>query len=527
MTAIWLFVSLLAVFTIRILPLALWGRPGLTTGDVISHLTLIDAIRQQRDAIPDLSPKFLLSDSESYPIFYHQVLSLLPAKLVDLLEPAIGSIVETLHAGIVFGTAYFFASRLWGVAHPEQIAAAASLLFAITPLLVENPGRVYRMSPRPLSAMLTGTSMLTLVVYLSTGTTAWLFVSAAVAGLVGLTSKFGVQAILFLTSFLAIFSWDFRPLQLPLLGFICAFIFSRGHYLTVLYGHLHHSAFYCTYLKDKIHYTTSFTYSQIWRWPLTLVRQPREALRLLVTHFLLVGFTFVPAVALLAATYIARPEWIFGEGERWLALWYLSGVATMFLTATPWFRFLGEAFRYVEYSVPAICLLTAVRTFAVNSPVIWEVAAAVSSASVVGVLGSYYVAKLVTRHDAERAALYDWIRTQPASTLLTIDLRLSFLLCFRTPHRAVQANNNAPTGEKLEAYKRLVSRWYPLPDTNLNALIDEYDVDLLVVCDKTVAAIQAKDPGYVYDLSGYEEVFRQGRFRVLKPHKTGAQLVAA
>jgi hypothetical protein len=216
---------------------------------------------------------------------------------------------------------------------------------------------------------------------------------------------------------------------------------------------------------------------------------------------------------------------MFGETERWLAIWSLSGVAAMFVTAAPWFRFLGESFRYVEYSVPALCILTAARTLALNDPRLWQLAAAVAGASVVGILGSYYIAKLVTHHDVDRSALYEWIRKQPASILLTIDLYGSFR-CAAHPHRAVQANNNAPTGARTEAYKRLITRWYPLPDTNLKALWTN-TMSTCLLSRQDHRCNQVRDPEYAYDLSGYEEVFRQGRYRVLKPRKTGDQRMAA
>lgn len=527
MVALWLIVSMLAVFTVRIMPFLLWGRPGLTTGDVVNHLNLIDSFRVNRHRRPDFSAKFLLSDPENYPTLFHQVLALLPQRVVDRFEPAIGSVVETLHAGLIFGATYFFAAQLWLLPNPEQIAAAAVLLFAATPLLVENPGRVYRLSPRPASAMLTGTSLLLLTIYLSSGQSRWLLVAALVAATVALTSKFGVQAILFLTGFMSLLALDARPLWLPALGFLFAVLLSRGHYLRVLYGHVHHSWFYCTYLRDKIYYTTAYTYTQLLKWPLTLVKYPRTALRLLVTHFLLVGFTFVPWVFLLAATYWVAPRWIFGDAERWLVLWYAAAVATMFLTAAPWFRFLGESFRYVEYSVPAICILTASRMLALNNRALWAFSSLAAAACIVGIAGSYYVAKFVTREDSDRAALYDWIAKQPASTLLTIDLRLAFLLCFRTPHRAVQVHTNAPSGENLKSYQRLIPRWYPLPNNDLESLVEQYGVDLVVVCDKTVAAIQRTDPGYVYDFTGYEELFQRGRFRVLKPRRVQQRQIAA
>ncbi|MGE3313511.1 MAG: hypothetical protein AB7O26_00255 [Planctomycetaceae bacterium] len=519
--------SLLAVFTVRIMPFLLWGRPGLTTGDVVNHLNLIDSYRANRHRRPDFSSKFLLSDPENYPTLFHQFLAYLPQRVVDRLEPAVGSVVETIHAGLIFCVTCYFASSLWGFANPEHVAAAAVLLFATTPLLIENPGRVYRMSPRPASAMLTGTSMLLLTMYLSSGESRWLLAASLLGAAVALLSKFGVQAILFFTGFLSIFTLDARPLLLPMFAFLFATLLSRGHYLRVLYGHVHHSWFYCTYLRDKIYYTTAYTYTQLVKWPLTLYRAPRLALRLLVQHFLLVGFTFVPWVFLLAATYWVRPEWMFGSAERWLVLWYGAAVATMFVTAAPWFRFLGEAFRYVEYSIPAVCILTAARMFALNDPGLWMFAAVLLVANLIGIAGSYFVAKFVTREDGDRAALYNWVAQQPASTLLTIDLRLSFLLCFRTPHRSVQVHTNAPSGKNLAAFKKLIPRRYPLPNNDLESLVETYGIDLVVVCDKTVAAIQQKDPEYVYELDSYDEVFKQGRFRVLKPRYQSFQQRAA
>src|SRR5438093_12577217 len=96
---------------------------------------------------------------------------------------------------------------------------------------------------------------------------------------------------------------------------------------------------------------------------------------------------------------------------------------------------------------------------------LWQLASILAAVAAAGLACNYWVTAAVRRGDEDRMKLYEWMKQQPASTLLTIDLRLSFLLCFRTPHRAVNVHTNAPQGANLEAYKRLVADAYPSPAT--------------------------------------------------------------
>lgn len=482
----------------------------------MGHLMLIDASRECRHRVPDLRGKFLLAGPESYPTFYHQLLSFLPQAVVDRFEPLLGTVVETAHAAIVFGVSYHFAATCSQHDRPELIAFVAAAMFALTPLLlgIENHGRVYRLSPRALGTLLSAISFLSMVWYVSTGSI-WLLLAAGVsAGIAALASKFAVQAILFISLLMAGVTRDTRFLYILPAGFLAALLISRGHYWAVLKGHLRHSFFYCTYARQRNPAANPPIYGQLLRWPITLLRSPLDGIRQSITNQILMSFVLCPWLPLLFFIYIKHTPGrsAMTEIEWFLVAWSLCGMLAMFLTAIPWLRFLGEASRYVVHSVTPICILCAHGLYSVDDHTTWTLAGIGLVISVFAVTASYAVARLIRRSDGERAALYAWVRQQPSSIILTIDLRLSHLVCFRTPHRAVFLVTNCPSGKQLLDYKRLVPKWYPLPTMDLGKVISDHQVDLIVVDERALELIGSLDPSCTYDLGSYREVYRKGRY---------------
>jgi len=516
--------SLATVFLIRVMPLVLWGRPDLSTGDVINHLNLVDGFRANRHRLPDFQDKFLLAETESYSVMYHWMLSFLPQRVVDHMEPVFGALVETIHGLFLFAAAYLFARHFPFGPNPESVAFIATLLFGATPLLlgIENYGRVFRLSARPFGVLLTTLTFTSIVLFLHTENYAWLGVGGVAFGLVALSSHFGVQAVVLITGFMSIVIADWRPLLIMPIGLVAGTLLSRGHLLRILSGCLYHSYLYCTYFSPITHFTTSYTLTNFISWPVTLFTRPRKAIDLLLTHYLFIPVTLFPWSILLLATYVTRPAWIQPDGslEKQLLGWYVAGNMAMLLTILPWFRFLGEASRYVIHSVTPVCIIASYRLLWIDDSRLWALTGFLSVVAVAGLMCNYWISFAVRRSDPDRKLLYEWIKNQPASTLLTIDLRLSFLLCFRTPHRAVHFHINAPGGKKLEALKRLLSEAYPFPSNNLDNIIREHDVDLLVVDNNAAAQFSERTGGKQYDFSGYELLYELGRFRVYKTHST-------
>ncbi len=524
MTVLLLTASLATVFLIRVMPLILWGRPDLSTGDVINHLNLVDGFRDNRHRLPDFQDKFLLSDAEDYPVLYHWILSFLPQRVVDHMEPVFGAFVETIHGALVFMAAFAFARHFSHSPSPGEVAFCATLMFGATPLLlgIENYGRVFRLSARPVGVLFTAITFTSTVIFLHTENYAWLAVGGFATGLVALSSHFGLQAVVIITGFMCLLTSDARPLLILIIGFATGTIISGGHLLRVLRGCICHSYFYCTYLSTRHPATTDYTLRAFFSWPLTLFSAPGKAAKLLLTHYLFISFTLFPWSMLLLATYVIRPQWMQNDSnlERCLLCWYISGLMAMIVTATPWFRFLGEASRYVIHSITPVCIIASYRLLWIDDPRLWVLAGILAVVAVAGLMCNYWISFAVRRGDEDRKRLYEWIGSVPASTLLTIDLRLGFLLCFRTPHRAVSFHINAPRGSKLTAYKQLISDAYPWPNSDLVTLVREYKVDLLVVDQKAADAFSQRTSGKQYDLSPFELVFETGRFCVYNTKQT-------
>jgi len=355
-----------------------------------------------------------------------------------------------------------------------------------------------------------------------------LLTAAASAGTAALASKFAVQAILFISLFMAAITRDARLLFILPAGVLAALVISRGHYWTVLKGHIRHTFFYCTYVRKRCTAANPPIYGQLLRWPITLLFSPLKGARQAVTNQILMSFILCPWLPLLFITYsVDTPRRSsMAEVEWYLVVWTVSGLLAMFLTATPWLRFLGEASRYVVHSVTPVCILYAHRLFTLDDHTTWTFASIGLVIAVFGVVASYTVAKLVRRSDGDREALYAWVRQQPCSTVLTIDLRLVYLVCFRTPHRAIHLLTNCPSGEKLSAYKRLVPKWFPLPTTDLKEAIGDHQVGLIVVDERALELIRSVDPSYTYDLSQYRVVYRKGRYRAYRAEVAESSAVA-
>lgn len=491
-----------------------WGRPSLTSGDVVGHLFLIDLSRQNHHSIPDVTGKFLLAGPETYPVLFHQLLSFLPQGVVDRLEPLTGTLLEMLQALFVFGVGYGVTHTYWHGASPVAVAFGATCMLALTPLLVENEGRVFRMSARPFGTLLATIALSSMVGYLVTHSP-WFAMGAAVfVALVGLSSKFGVQALVFISVGISILSLDHCPLLILGAGFVVALLLSRGHYWQVLCGHVRHLQFHRSYGASRHPSTLAFNLKQVVGWPVILLRSPKEAIRLLLTHYVFISFTLFPWSILLFASYVYNPHWVAGVAERLFFFWYLAALITMVLTATKWFSFLGEAHRYVIYAVAPVCLLAAYRLVRLNAPILWWIIGSLVLISLAGFVWAYFRYFRARAADPDIQLLYEWLERQTGSTILTIDLRLGYLLCFRTPHRAVNTFSNLPSGAKQEAYKRLWPKWYPYPAQDLWSLIREYGVDMLIVDRRQLESILRRDPTYVYDFAGMRKIYQQGPFVV-------------
>jgi hypothetical protein len=480
---------------------------------------MIDLLRENHHRPPKTVTKFLLAGRVTYPILFHQILSFFPQKTVDWLEPLLGTILEMLQALLVFGVSYGIAHMYWHTTEPIEIAFITSAIFAFTPLLLNR--HVYWLSPRPFGMLLNMCAFINTVMYLLTDSFWFALGTVVFSALTGLSSKFGMQALIFILLGMSILNLDYSLILILGCGFTLALLISRGYYWQILQGHIRHSRFYLNYLADRNLATLSFNLKQIVLWPLILLRSPRYAIQLLFTHYVFISFSLFPWSVLLVISYFYQPRWLGGNVEQIFLSWYLAALGAMLLTSTKWLRFLGESNRYIANAVMPVCLLVTYRLIKLEEPLLWLFAGMLMLINIAGLVfmwisQSHY--RLQTAN-SDREILYKWIKQQPASTILTIDLRLCFLMCFRTPHQGVNLFINVATGSKQEAFKRLIPKWYPFPAQDLWRLVREFDVNLLIVDRSREKDILCRDPTYVYDFTDMTEVYNHGSFTVFNVTK--------
>jgi hypothetical protein len=507
-------IIVLCVFIIRIIPPILWGKRALYRGDTMVHRLIIEKSKKNNHCVPNFEDQFLLTDSETYPTFYHQLLSFLSLETIAKIEPFIGAFLETLQAIFVFMASCKLAEVYWPTVNSFYAASLTTIMFGITPLLFENPARIFHMSERPFGVLMATVSLSGVITSLLINSTGMIIFSAIFVALTLLSSKFGAQALLFLSVGIAILVIDLRPLIILISGVGIALLISRFHYWDILRGHIHHSYLYKTYLADRNPATTVFNLKQLLLWPKTFVRSPVEAIRMLVTHYMLISFSLFAWVFPLAVSYLGWPQWLGGRVEKLLIIWVLAGFTAMMLTATQAFRFLGEPHRYVIYSVAPVCAITAFRLLSINHPVLWLVAAMALFVSIAGSAVAYVNFIKGENRDENIPAIYEFIAKLEPQRILTIDLRLSYVLSYRTSHQVVCPFTNFPGGSKLSQLKQLVPKWWPYPDLDLTKIIKDHQVNLLIVDQNKLDFIKKIDPTYAYDFSNMQPIFEYASFIV-------------
>ena len=203
---------LIALFCVLCLTFILRGTYGLfipsglaPSGDTVIHLIIADGIRRNGHRIPDRFPEFLLSGPHSYPSFFHWLLSFIPKKTLERWERFIGSFLEMVHNVFIFFTCYYLARRQGGV-NPMLVGFMAAIVFALSPLFVDHVGRVFHLSERPFGSFW-GTVFVFFALQYVASPDPWFLVGAIIAiGIIFISSKFTVQAILFISFIFSVLS---------------------------------------------------------------------------------------------------------------------------------------------------------------------------------------------------------------------------------------------------------------------------------------------------------------------------------
>jgi hypothetical protein len=486
---------------------ALMVHRGLApSGDAVIHLIIADGIRRNGHRIPERFPEFLLSGPHNYPSFFHWLLSFISKERLERYEPFIGTFIEMIHSAAIFFACYYWALKQ-NIANPGWIGFLSAMMFALTPLLVDHVGRVFSLSERPFGSLL-GTVFLFFGLQYVLSSSFWaLALSAAVMGIIFISSKFTVQAILFISFIFSLLAWTPKIGVPVIVGCVGALLFTKGYAIRVLKGHLRHSIFYKTFLLN--HYLRPKSqYGDLIQSVVTGFRNPRVLIQAFRTNSLLKIFSMVPWLLVLIVSITGNVEEVRSIPVfRFGVLWVGSSVIVTCLTAVNGMRFLGEPERYLEFALLPLTFLCSVFLLERNSLASWLLGA---SMSLYGLLVFWHLLSKIRAMkiwDEGEEELCEWLRGLNPARIMTIPLKAVSVLVYRTRHQGLNTLTNISETSQQQRFKELCPILYPYPDSNLRKLVREYQLDLIVVHKPTLAFLENSPLTIHYDFSGLEKKY--------------------
>lgn len=297
-------------------------------GDVFFHLLISKSIRKNKWAYPSSLQNVTFDEGETkynylaYPPLLHYLTALFPLKtyltVCKILNLLLLSFLSSLTAFLVYSLSFNFSIAI--------IAGFVTIFnFAVFELEVV-------FTPRPLGLLFYSFLMVTVIFYPQS-----LFSVLAItvlSSLVILTHKFAIQVLIFtLVPYAVLFNEPFLLVSL-LLGFLLSIVLTRGRYLKVLKEHFGWLYFYSHFSLhgDYINKLKRLFARNIW--------------------YLLVFISLF--------FFLSQQNSIFlADTTLKLFFWAFVPLIAALLTTLPALSFLGENYRYIDYSVVPVGVISA------------------------------------------------------------------------------------------------------------------------------------------------------------------------
>lgn len=442
--------------------------------DGYAHLHLIQDIRDEAHRIPRKPSKTATSGVYGYPFLMHWVLSFVPSRFDDTVDRYFSGSLDLMFSVVLISLVPL------GVLGRDQLLLAL-VLFLTTPGFVRpDASHGKGLSARKPGLLLTTLSLLTLSLWFTTGSLVYLLSSVFFGGLVFLTSKFGLQAYLFVSLGLAV-AFSYVALVAVLFAFVFATLVSGGRYLMVGRGHLRHLYEYAVSKQFKVSYAKP---------DVSLPGFPtfgsfRELLETVYrSKALFPVFNYPILLAFLAGFVLVGSDMTDPGLLHIFIVWIFAGVLTFVVTSLPYLRFLGQAERYLEYVYLPMVVYVA-KAWGHTGPTYRVFVAAMVLMGAATIFTYFWVYREVFRDDREEAEALDdvvrFLQRFEESTVLVQPIWKGRRIAWDTGHEVVDLIlNGASTRESVKELDFLFPEDYGIVTSDVSGLEDRYDPDWVV-----------------------------------------------
>lgn len=360
-------ILVLIVLAMRLVPRMLMGSI-IPSSDTFFHLRMSNFFYQKRKIMPMEWQG--LDGHGYYPYFYHLLMGLFGTRWQLFFEVASSPVFDLINTILV----YFYTDYLVDVVFPGVLMPNTALWVAIlystsfSMFQGESGPRSLEGTPRTLGELLFLLMVMLLIAPGFFGLTPGIsfLASLLVGGLMFLTSKFSVQACVFMFMGASFLQNDFRLMLIPFLVFIISMIISRGAYWRILRLQIAHLKVFST--RIQFGQRMFFNRNNIFYITEALVSGIRNRDLKLIYRTLRYDFTFASSLyrcpqfffALAIIAGMTTCDLPGGTSLQVYEHWILASLFVYLVTSFLPFIFLGEPERYPEYSLfPQYLLIVA------------------------------------------------------------------------------------------------------------------------------------------------------------------------
>ncbi len=499
-------IIIVALFT-RLLPRLI--NPDAVSTDSYYHLLCAQSIRENRFRIPGRIKGLCFPSPYDYPPLFHWLISFFSKNLREKLEMWISGILDLGNILLFYVVAIYLNQLIWeGLGPPPLIC---TLLFIFSPaLLFTGAGpRAYQATPRVLGELYFNIAMVCAMVFHLEGGWGYGLFAVVSSALIFMSSKFSIQALVFILPVIGIILKSYFLFSLPVLGFGLSLLLTRGHSLTIIRGQIGHLTLFARWTaKHYPNVQRKNRIKDIINLPGYLLRAPSEAYRVaFLDNSYLILIMRHPQLLILTFGIFQGGLQFQHPGLFFLWCWAVAGLVSFFVVSLRPFLFLGEPERYVEHGVIPLYLLAAY--WAWDQHVFAPFCVIMSVSSMILYWGYVFLFVKLTKTDeallVKHKEVFQFLKSHPAPLRL-LPIGSIYGLAYHSGQEIFYSSGNfatchTPIGDFKELYKIL-----GLPNENLVSIIDKYNLDGIVAF-KSAVKNASEVYGIDYDFSFFERVF--------------------
>lgn len=465
---------------------------------------------------------------QAYPNFPHYLISKFPESKQIPAAYILNILYDCLSVIIFYFIVYFFQNKTAiFIEANANLPFLLTIFFSTTPIFFPVTARLKSIGARTFGGLLS----LIYFVILGAGINyeLWLYaypLCIIIGILIIMSSQFAMQVIILFSITLSIFYTSINPFLIVLLSIIIGSLIPKtGIWEFWKYFKINH---YLRYIKIAQKGTSASNRNRLKDFvylPIMLFKNRGQFLNIVFKKntFIILMYS-VPQ--LMIFTYILLNNFqvvdtILGNRlTEYLFYILLSSVIVFLLTSLKPLLFLGQAERYLEYSVWSITLLL-YYLFQFSGFDLYNLQILIClNISILLILFIFtqltnYKKSLKGEEDSALIDLIDFLDTKDGSKVLSVPIKLSFGLAALSNNKDIYFYYKI-TANKIDGFKRSTEDevWVNFIKPDFEYFVKEYSIDLFVFT--TEAINQAKGLNIKYDLDNKSTVFENEKYKVYK-----------